>query len=79
MTHTQCKDTVISQVKSPDAKFIATAYHRSCAGGSGRYTCAKIEEAPRSFWSSAGETGYVMTVQGYYSANVTWQIRRIWK
>ena len=72
MEHTQCKDTVLSQKTSPDGKFIVTVYHRSCAGGSGLYTCAKIEEVPKYFWSSRGETGYLMTIQEFYPITANW-------
>jgi hypothetical protein len=72
MKHTDCDDNVVSQVKSPNGKFIATCYHRSCAGGSGRYTCTKIEEVPAHFWSTEGETGYVMTIGEFHPITARW-------
>ena len=73
MEHTHCEDTVVSQAESPDGKYVATGYHRSCAGGSGRSTCVKIEEAPKFFWSSRGEPGYVMTIREFHPISAVWK------
>jgi len=73
MEHTRCDDRVVSQVKSPDGKYVAIVYHRSCAGGSGRYTCARIEEVPPHFWSSAGEPGYVMAIREFHPVSASWR------
>jgi hypothetical protein len=76
MEHTHCDNTVVSQVKSPDGAYLATVYHRSCAGGSGRYTCAKIEEIPPHFWSSSGDVGHILIISEFHPISAMWSDRR---
>ncbi|HKR61789.1 MAG TPA: hypothetical protein VJS64_19035 [Pyrinomonadaceae bacterium] len=76
MEHSHCDDNVILQVKSPDGAYLATVYHRSCAGGSGRYTCAMVEEVPAHWWSSKGDVGHLLNIPEFHPITAVWKDRR---
>ena len=71
MEHTRCDDTTISNHLSPDGKFNAVLYHRSCARGSGKYTGVMIEEL--TVGSTPVETGYVMSIRGFHPITARWK------
>jgi hypothetical protein len=72
MDHTRCNDTTLGTDISPDGKYIATSYHRSCAKGTGKYTGVKVEEVPPHFWSRRGEIGHVMTIRDFHPITARW-------
>jgi len=67
MSHTHCDDTILSQQKSPDGKFLATLYHRSCANNTGLYTFVNVQEI-----SGPGETKPVLTISGFHEISGVW-------
>jgi hypothetical protein len=71
MTHTRCDDKILTQEKSPDGKYVAILYHRSCANNTGLYTCVNLQENPGTL-SSKGETQPILTISGFYEIRATW-------
>lgn len=71
MSHTRCEDTELRQERSPDGKYTAVMYHRSCANNTGQYTWVNlIEERDRSF--SKSETRPVLSLRGFYDITAVW-------
>ena len=71
MSHTRCDDKILSQEKSPDGKYMAILYHRSCANQTGLYTCVSLQETAGSSLST-GETQPVLTIRGFYEISGVW-------
>ena len=71
MNHTRCDDKILTQEKSPDGKYVAILYQRSCANNTGQYTCVNLQENPGTL-SSKGETQPILTISGLYEIRATW-------
>ena len=71
MSHTHCDDTILSQEKSPDGKFVAILYHRSCANHTGLYTFVNVQEISGPTFST-GETKPVLTIRGFHEISGVW-------
>ena len=71
MSHTHCDDTMLSQEKSPDGKFVAVLYHRSCANHTGLYTVVDVREISEPSLSR-GETKPVLTIRGFHEISGVW-------
>jgi hypothetical protein len=75
MSHSQCEDRVISQAKSPDGEYVATAYHRTCGSELSferNYTYAEVKEVPPHFWSSPTEGRTLASFSGHRPLSVKW-------
>ncbi|HWP54456.1 MAG TPA: hypothetical protein VN476_09960 [Pyrinomonadaceae bacterium] len=71
MSHTRCDDTELRRDKSPDGKYVAVTYHRSCANNTSQYTWVSLTEVnPGSF--SKPETRPVLTLSGSYDITAIW-------
>ena len=84
MSHSHCDNNTVNEVKSPDGKYIAVLYHRSCVNGAS-YTwvvCKRIRSySPRvnPFWNWKGfmkstEFGRIQTISKSVPPN--FRIRR---
>jgi len=71
MSHTHCDDKILSQEKSPDGKYMAVLYHRSCANNTGLYTCVNVQEITGSVFSK-GEAQPVLALRGIHEISTTW-------
>lgn len=71
MSHARCEDRILSQEKSPDGKYIAILYQRSCANQTGLYTCVSLQETARSGLST-GEIQPVLTIRGFHEIDGVW-------
>lgn len=71
MRHTRCDDTVLSQEKSPDAKYVATLYHRSCANNTALYTWASLEGISATP-TSEEEPIPILTISGFHEIKAIW-------
>jgi hypothetical protein len=70
MNHTRCDDKILTHEKSPDGKYVAILYQRSCANNTGLYTCVNIQETPGNF--SKGETQPILTISGFHEIRAIW-------
>jgi hypothetical protein len=73
MEHTRCSNTPVGRHGSPDGKYVAVLYHRSCAGGTGRYTVARIEEASSEARPGGDEAGHVLTIREFHPITAKWK------
>ena len=71
MNHTHCDDTILNQEKSPDGKFVAILYHRSCANHTGLYTYVNVQEVSGPILSRS-ETKPVLTMRGFHEIRGVW-------
>lgn len=71
MSHTHCDDTILSQKESPDRKFVAILYHRSCANNTGLYTFVNLQEISEPPLSTA-EIKPVLTIRGFHEISGVW-------
>ena len=71
MNHTRCNDKILSQEKSPDEKYVAIMYQRSCANNTGQYTCVNLQEAATTRLAEQ-EAEPVLTIRGFYKITATW-------
>ena len=71
MSHTHCDDTILTQEKSPDGKYVAVLYQRSCANNTGLYTCVNLQESPATVLSK-GQTQPVLTIRGFHEISAIW-------
>ena len=77
MEHARCADTLISRVASPDGTLVAAVFHRSCSGGTGLYTYARVEKPQRFFWAGGGEeVCHVVTISGHHAMEAVWKDSR---
>jgi hypothetical protein len=75
MEHSRCDDTVIKRVPSPDSKLVIVIYNRSCSGGTGLYTYAKVEDPSVWFsWPRQPDVCFLVTLAGGYH-----QLDAVWK
>jgi hypothetical protein len=73
MEHAHCDDTVVKRVPSPDGKLDIVISNRSCSGGSGLYSSAKVEEVGGWLWRSTLEHCFLVTLAGgYHHLDATW-------
>ena len=68
MSHSHCDNKIVNEVKSPDGKYIAVLYHRSCVNGAS-YTWVSVQENTRVF--AEGET--VLELEGIYEIHGVWK------
>lgn len=68
MTHTHCEDKILSEMKSPDGKYVAVLAHRSCANGTGLYTGVIVRENSLVL----GESVPVLTMRGIHDITGAW-------
>lgn len=71
INHTRCDDKILTQEKSPDGKYVAVLYHRSCANNTGLYTCVNMQENLGAR-SSKGETQPILTIRGFHEIRAIW-------
>lgn len=71
MSHTHCDDEILTQQTSPDGKYAAILYHRSCANKTGLYTCVNVKETSGT-GSSQGETRPILTLRGFHEIKAIW-------
>ena len=71
MSHTHCEDKILVQEKSPDGKYVAILYHRSCANNTGLYTCVNLQETSETILSKT-ETQPVLTMKGVHDVTAVW-------
>lgn len=71
MRHTSCDDKVLVQEKSPDGKYVAILYHRSCANNSGLYTCVNIQEVSNKVIAKP-ESQPILTIRGFHDISAIW-------
>lgn len=71
MSHTRCEDTELRREKSPDGKYTAVTYHRSCANNTAQYTWVSLIEVSEGSLSKS-ETRPVLTLKGAYEITATW-------
>ena len=71
MSHTQCDDKVLAQVSSPDRRYTAILYHRSCANKTAQYTWVNLKDVGQGVFSKS-EMQPVLTIGGFHEINATW-------
>lgn len=76
MEHVRCDDTLISRAASPDGTLVAAVFHRSCSGGTGLYTYARVEKPQRFFRAGGEEVCHVVTISGHHAMEAVWKDSR---
>jgi hypothetical protein len=71
MSHTRCDDKIVAQEKSPDGKYVAVLYHRSCANNTGLYTWASLQDIS-GIPSSQNEAVPILTITGFHEIGANW-------
>jgi len=71
MNHTRCDDKIVAQEKSPDGKYVAVLYHRSCANNTGLYTWASLQDIS-GIPSSQNEAVPILTIRGFHEIGANW-------
>ena len=68
MSHSHCDNNTVNEVKSPDGKYIAVLYHRSCVNGAS-YTWVSLQENTLVF----AESEPVLELEGIHEINGVWK------
>lgn len=68
MSHSNCDDKTVNELKSPDGKYVAVLFHRSCANGA-LSTWVSVQENTRVF--AEGEP--VLQLEGIHEINGVWK------
>jgi len=68
MSHSHCDNKTVNEVKSPDGRYVAILYHRSCVNGA-LYTWVSVQENSLLF----GETEPVLELEGIHEISGVWK------
>lgn len=71
MRHTRCNDTILSREKSPDSRFVAILYRRSCANNTGLYTWVGLQEVSTTMADTEIEP--ILTIAGTHDITAVWK------
>lgn len=72
MKHTRCNDEILRSEKSPDGRFMAIAFARSCANNTGHYTWVALKEGS-SITGGESELEPVLTIEGTHDIKLNWR------
>src|ERR1700694_3345032 len=69
LLHSNCEDTVKSEIQSPDSKYVATLFERNCGATTDFSTIVNLRESSVKF---KGDDFGIVTVKGQHKIDLVW-------